>query len=560
MKELAELCVGCFETQAGEAACALCGYDSSRDRSSVFLPHRTVLHAQYLVGRALGKPGGIGITYLAMDTNLETKVAIKEYLPRGVAGRNADRTTVGPHSEREIESFRFGLGKFMQEARTLAHFDHPNIVRVRTFFEENGTAYLVMDYVEGLSVAEYVDRKGGKIPERLAVDILMPVLDGLREVHELGFLHRDIKPQNIHLSSGGRPVLLDFGAARFAVGERSQSLSVVLTPGFAPWEQYHRKGEQGPWTDIYGVAATLYALVSGIVPPESSERKSRDELIPPARATPGLSTQLCQAITAGLALDPRRRPQSVREFQAMLQREEQQPAASTHARAATQRQAPPTPPRRQSNPSFLGRLRIPPGSIFFKLVAIPALALACLVGFMAMMSRPIPPPDAKKPGSGPDNALATPAPPPETPLAESQGPATDQVVVTHVEGKARFEPGEDGIICDTTTKLDWYVGPDEDMKYDRASGWVRGLTVAGGDWQMPTNDQVKQLCTGRSSTLLLDPIFATKIDLDGPKTWVWTELRDEPNASFVALEGGYDFWRPRTAVPYGRAFAVRPHK
>jgi serine/threonine protein kinase len=304
--------------------CPHCGYDIHKvDHSPLaLLPGMHLCNGQYLLGRVLGKPGGFGLTYLGWDEKLSIRIAIKEYLPREYAGRNRDRQTILAHSGQDREAFSFGLTQFLQEARTLARFNHPNVVRVRSFFEENGTAYLVMDYYEGMTLAEYQKQQGGRLPEKQALDIMMPILDGLREVHEEGFLHRDIKPQNIYLAKGRNgvsPILLDFGAARFAMGERSRSLSVVLTPGFAPFEQYHKKGNQGAWTDIYACAATLYHLVTGTVPPEATERMAVDELIPIQQLAPGLKQTLMQAIMAGLAQKPDSRPQTVRKFQDLLE-------------------------------------------------------------------------------------------------------------------------------------------------------------------------------------------------------------------------------------------------
>jgi len=168
------------------------------------MPHRTLLDRNhYLIGRVLGRPGGFGITYLGWDIRLEGFFAIKEYLPRDLAGRDTDRATVMPHSREDKELFRYGLEQFLQEARTLKKIDHSNVVRVSNFFEENDTAYLVMDYYKGITLEEYRKQQGGKIAETLAINIMMPILDGLREVHERGFLHRDIKPQNIYLTKEG---------------------------------------------------------------------------------------------------------------------------------------------------------------------------------------------------------------------------------------------------------------------------------------------------------------------------------------------------------------------
>ena len=269
------LCPGCFAEKGRVAVCPFCGYDEAERRTPLVLPHRTVLNGQFVVGKVLGKPGGFGITYLGWDINLATPVAVKEYLPRDYAGRDSDHASVMAHSREDASLFRFGLEQFLQEARTLARFDHPNVVRTRSFFEQNGTAYLVMDYLQGVNLSEYLNAKGGRLSEQQAAEIMLPILDGLQEVHAKGFLHRDIKPQNIYVTSNGRPILLDFGAARQAMGERSRSLSVVLTPGFSPYEQYHRRGEQGPWTDIYALAATYYYLLTGHAPPDAPTIKRR---------------------------------------------------------------------------------------------------------------------------------------------------------------------------------------------------------------------------------------------------------------------------------------------
>ena len=259
-------------------------------------------------------------TGLGWDLNIQTRVAIKEFLPRDLAGRSADRTTVAAHSGDDGAQFCFGLEQFLREARTLAQLDHPNIVRVRHFFEANGSAYLVMDYYQGFSLAEYLDQQGGRIPEEQAKQLMQPILDGLRAVHAKGFLHRDIKPQNIYLarldSGGVRPILLDFGAARQAMGERSRSLSVVVSPGYAPFEQYHRKGHQGPWTDVYSAAAVLYRMVTGEAPPEANERMVGDDLKPAAAF--GVSKRLSDALGETLAIAAEARPQTVQTFQGEL--------------------------------------------------------------------------------------------------------------------------------------------------------------------------------------------------------------------------------------------------
>ncbi|WPL17893.1 Serine/threonine-protein kinase StkP [Thiorhodovibrio winogradskyi] len=315
------LCPGCFALIGKANPCPHCGFDKNAPRPVQALPVRTLLNQQFLVGRVLGKPGGFGITYLAWDQLLEARVAIKEYLPRELAVRAQDSRTLHPHSQDEIDLFRYGLEQFMAEARTLAKLDHPNLVRVRQFFEANGTAYLVMDYYRGCSLAEHLERQpDSRMREPDALALMQPILDGLRAVHAKGFLHRDIKPQNIYLaqtdSGGVRPILLDFGAARQAMGERSRSLSVVISPGYAPFEQYHRKGQQGPATDIYGAAAVLYRMLTGVVPPEATERMAGDDLRPAADF--GVSAPVSAALEQALAMSVEARPGTVAGFQEVL--------------------------------------------------------------------------------------------------------------------------------------------------------------------------------------------------------------------------------------------------
>ncbi|EIC23193.1 protein kinase domain-containing protein [Thiorhodovibrio frisius] len=318
----AALCPGCFQSKGRATPCPHCGFDEAAPRPVQALPLRTLLHDQFMVGRVLGKPGGFGITYLAWDQLLEATVAIKEYLPRELVVRAQDSRTLHPHSTDENDLFRYGLEQFLAEARTLAKLDHPNIVRVRQFFEANGTAYLVMDYYQGCSLAEHLETQpNSRMNESKALALMQPILDGLRTVHAKGFLHRDIKPQNIYLAETDfgsvRPILLDFGTARQAIGERSRSLSVIISPGYAPFEQYHRKGQQAAATDIYSSAAVLYRMVTGVVPPEATERMAGDELLPATEF--GVSPQASAVLALALAMKMDARPESVAAFQQMLQ-------------------------------------------------------------------------------------------------------------------------------------------------------------------------------------------------------------------------------------------------
>ena len=285
------------------------------------LPAQSRLH-WYVIERVLGQ-GGFGITYLARDTNLDQRVAIKEYLPVEFATRMPD-ASIRSRTEGLRDRYRWGLERFIQEARTLARFDHPSIVRVLSVFEFNNTAYMVMRFEEGTNLAALLDRRGA-LPEDELLRILLPILDGLEGVHKAGFIHRDIKPDNIHIGNDGRPVLLDFGSARQSLGN-AHTLTILVAPGYAPFEQYYSdSGNQGPWTDIYGLGATCYRAIAGRSPLDAVSRSkgilgsTQDVLVPATVIGAGRYTgRLLAAIDHALAFAERDRPQSVAEWREEL--------------------------------------------------------------------------------------------------------------------------------------------------------------------------------------------------------------------------------------------------
>ena len=277
------------------------------------LPDGHVL-GEYRIERVLGG-GGFGVTYLAHDTNLDCQVAIKEYLPRDVAVRTAG-LGVQPRSDDARASFDWGLQRFLLESRALASFHHSGIVRVLRYFRANDTAYMVMEYETGQPLHRWLV---GRLPLDRAslLRIVRPLLDGLEAVHDAGFLHRDIKPGNIYIRADGSPVLLDFGSARRLEADGGdQALTAVVSPGFAPAEQYHRHGKQGPWTDLYALAGVMYWMVTGRLPLESLARLRDDAM--PAAARIGnagvFGVGLLNAIDWALKPDEAARPRDVAGF------------------------------------------------------------------------------------------------------------------------------------------------------------------------------------------------------------------------------------------------------
>ncbi|MEQ1440045.1 serine/threonine-protein kinase [Fontimonas sp. SYSU GA230001] len=310
-------CPGCFVSKSGLAVCPHCGYDESAPRSPLYLPHGAIIGGEYRIGRVLGRPGGFGITYLAWDVHLQQRVAVKEYLPKALATRNAESLDVRVLEPAGEAAYRDGLEHFLHEARVVARFNHPNIVRVRSFFRAHGTAYLVMDYYEGVNLGDYLaGLEQGRVDVRTAVELLGPVLEGLQFVHERGVVHRDIKPHNIYLTSAGRTILLDFGASLLHAGDATQQgKAILLSEGYAPLEQYQRDAPQGVAVDIYGVAATLYRMITGHAPPPPLDRMGHDALADEdLLGVPGFAAVLRK----GLALQPQDRYARADEFRRAL--------------------------------------------------------------------------------------------------------------------------------------------------------------------------------------------------------------------------------------------------
>lgn len=295
--------------------CPYCGSERELEPKEMYFLHPgTVIADRYLIGTSIGS-GGFGITYKAWDKTLAKVVAVKEYYPVGMVNRVPGEKKLIIYSGNREREYTNGKVRFLEEARNMAKFSkHPNIINVYDFFEDNNTAYIIMEFLDGQNYKEYIKEQGGKVPLEKALEITEAVLEALMEVHKTGILHRDISPDNIFICKDGKVKVIDFGAARFSSIDTAITRSVILKPGFAPPEQYQSKSKQGPWTDIYAVGATLYRAVTGNVPEESVNRVEEDLLTDPEKFCPEMTNNLNNIILRSMAVLPELRFQSTAEF------------------------------------------------------------------------------------------------------------------------------------------------------------------------------------------------------------------------------------------------------
>ncbi len=305
-------CPNCMRPLKHGLPCPACGCRRPPQVQPHQLPPGTLLAGRYLLGRVLGE-GGFGITYIGLDTRLELRVAVKEYYPV----LKVRRDTHGGQSVRRFsgvagQGFEDGRDRFLQEARTMARMDRtPEIVAVRDYFQENNTAYIVMEYVEGVTLKDLVAREG-RMPAGRILEWMKPIFRALETMHSLGLIHRDISPDNLMLE-GDRVRLLDFGCTREAAALGGQTMTILLKQGYSPVEQYQHKG-QGPWTDVYTLAATLYFCLTGVSPPQALDRICEDELVPPRKLGADLTEAQERALLFAMGLQPTHRFRSIRDF------------------------------------------------------------------------------------------------------------------------------------------------------------------------------------------------------------------------------------------------------
>ena len=312
--EISRICLRCMKVSDEPEICPYCGREKTGQRTwSKALEPGTILNQKILIGNILGK-GGYGITYIGYDMLLEYRVAVKEFFPDEMVDRSEDGKTVLVLDAVNSEEYEKETKAYLREARILAEFSKfPGIVAVKDLFYQNNTGYLVMEFLESGNLRKYIDAKGGWLPVEEALEKMEPVISILGRLHKSGLLHRDISPDNIMLDEDGSVKLIDFGGSR-RMGFANQQVFLGKW-GFAPLEQMLSKlSEQGPWTDIYGICATLYCMMTGDIPQSSFERNENDELINIADYTIQIDKKVAAAIMKGLSMKPEDRQQSIDEL------------------------------------------------------------------------------------------------------------------------------------------------------------------------------------------------------------------------------------------------------
>jgi serine/threonine protein kinase len=473
--------------------------------------------------------GGFGITYRAFDTQLAKVVAIKEYLPLECAIRHSDGSVV-PRGARLIEDFAWGRERFLDEARALARFRHPHIVPVLRYFEANDTAYTVMEFEDGKNVAELLREPGRRLPADDVRRLVIGLLSGLGAVHAQGFLHRDIKPANVIIRRDGVPVLVDFGAARQAMGGRTRTLTSVLTPQYAPIEAFALDGKQGAWSDIYSAAAVLYHTIAGQTPPDAAARVGKDPYRPLAEiAGDRFEPAFLAAIDRAMAFAPEDRPQSIAEWRALfgatLPKVEDAPTQRLAYGAGVTPPRLGAPSRERDEPSLPPPPRSSSAWIWITLVVIAVVAGAlwrfqpAIRALLADLSSPALPVQS---AAAPPAPLPATQPPPASPdtsaqrakaiIDQAQRSAADARAALaradEAAGTARAAAGEARIVAARASRPD--LERAERLSYDPGASYVgqvvdgkrQGLGVAdladgehqAGEWRA---DQLNGLGTVR---------------------------------------------------------------
>ncbi len=335
------LCCNCFsKSETAFDVCPSCGYKQGDAPKELYhLYPGTQLYNRYIIGEVLGF-GGFGITYKAWDTKLEIIVAVKEYYPSGIVSREPRETSVNIYNKARKEEYLHGKERFLDEAKNMAKFSsEPDIINVLEYFEENNTAYIVMEFLDGITLSKFIRDNGGSTDVDTAIQVSEIICNALIKIHSEGIVHRDISPDNIFLCLNGDVKLIDFGAARFSQDE-NRKMTIILKPGFAPPEQYEKVNKQGPWTDIYALGATLYYILTGVKPQESTNRKICDDLPYPHEIKADIPENLSNTVMKAMAIDLHLRFDNVKDLlEALKQNKKVLPVAVEKKRKKRKRTA-----------------------------------------------------------------------------------------------------------------------------------------------------------------------------------------------------------------------------
>lgn len=314
-----ELCMNCFSVKGNYEVCPFCGYaEGTPPKQPHYLTPGTILWNRFIVGTVIGA-GGFGITYKCFDTTLGVTVAAKEFYPAGLVNRAPGECKVGLLSGDKEEQYKERLQRFLMEAQSVAQFGKAkDIVNVFDFFEENGTAYIIMEYIDGVLLKDYLDKQGAVDPDT-AMSIIMPIIEAVKKIHSKGIIHRDISPDNIFITSEKTIKVFDFGAAQLNDSKEGMAAEPVIKVGYSPLEQYRDKSKKGFYTDVYAAGAILYQMLTGVKPIESTEREFKDELKSPKVLGVQISANMDRAVMEALSVRAEFRFQGIQQFQEALQ-------------------------------------------------------------------------------------------------------------------------------------------------------------------------------------------------------------------------------------------------
>lgn len=373
------ICYGCMKLKENAPVCEHCGFDERRHNQIHQLPVGTVLNQQYIIGRVLGQ-GGFGITYIAWDKVLKMPVAIKEYFPNGIVYRNCHfGLSMEFYTGEDEAAFLKYKNRFVQEARALAQLSNiPGVVQVKNYFEANRTAYLVMEYVAGITLKKYISRLNRPLNLNETMGIMDPVFRGLTSVHEHGLIHRDISPDNIMVQPDGGVKIIDFGTARYMNDSHySKSTEAILKHGYAPMEQYNTKGNVGTWTDVYAACATMYYCLTGKTPEDAPTRLELGDRLPELSVIPGIPAQLVRVMEKGMQIRVSDRTSTIRDLHYQIYR------ACTDKQGGT--------PRGGKSGRNNGKTGIKKGGVL-AIIAAAACLIICVIAFSLIGMTPDVPP------------------------------------------------------------------------------------------------------------------------------------------------------------------------